>query len=424
MSDFLSHCHNLQGVTAAMDYASNTANQICAILLRVLVEKLRENSLVKISLLADFTYHESRVMIANLLVNHASNLQYLNLRESMEIDLIISTLIENQNQNHLRRLIISHGVLFSNMTSSLISYLSSAGDLLEVLETEGSIDFEGSGDFNVDDLVVMAAKCCPKLTRFVIEHGNPCSTENLRQLFEQCPHLQNVSIPATIGAHDKNTALFINVKGSNDDWAVCLSHALRRRQYKLVTLRLEEDDYCFTVGNLKSLLEPYEIHLDGRTSSETSLITLLQDLPHVNYLYLNQAVNDQYTDAILPAFTKHAKCLTELYVFSDFLDQHPYFSDKVLSELIATCQSLKKLCVCIPILGSGFESVVAVSEHSSLNEFALIMNENISEEMLDELLLDENMQRPSTLKEGSIDSYVASLCYKFDEESLWWIKHW
>eukprot|EP00981_Chlorochromonas_danica_P010272 scaffold3074_cov108-Ochromonas_danica.AAC.1 len=420
LSVFLSHCHNLQGVTARMD---DKTGESCVIIWRSLVETVRENSLVKISLLGELNCRESHVMIANFLSKHASSLQDLNLCESREIDLIMSTLIANQI--HLTVLTISPGINCSQTTSSLISYLSSAGDMLEVLDIGYSIDssyymYFLDGSFAVNDLVLQVSRCCPKLTRFVIQRGKPCSMESLLCLFEQCPHLQHVSIPSTIETDGKSRSLSINVIGTNDDWAVSLSHALRSRQYKRVTLTLEEDNYNQTVGNLKFLLEPFEIHLYGRTS-EISLISLLQDLPHLNTLCLDEDANYHYTDAALSAITKHAKCLTEWTWW--YTELGTCFSDNVVSELIAACQSLKKLSVWIPISGSGFESLVAVSKHSSLNEISLTMDESVSEEMFDEFLLDEKVQWPPTLKEGYIGLFGRTLCYEFNQESHQWIKH-
>eukprot|EP00981_Chlorochromonas_danica_P010863 scaffold3486_cov185-Ochromonas_danica.AAC.10 len=75
---FMSHCHNLQEVTIRrLTYP--IIMRCNDMLLRVLVEKMRENSLVKIILHDSLSNHESHVLVATLLTKHASSLQHLKL---------------------------------------------------------------------------------------------------------------------------------------------------------------------------------------------------------------------------------------------------------------------------------------------------------------------------------------------------------
>eukprot|EP00981_Chlorochromonas_danica_P015226 scaffold10968_cov170-Ochromonas_danica.AAC.3 len=60
LSAFLSHCHNLLEVTIDMQDFSPSSKQVCDIVLPILAEKLRENSLIKISLSGVFGRRESR----------------------------------------------------------------------------------------------------------------------------------------------------------------------------------------------------------------------------------------------------------------------------------------------------------------------------------------------------------------------------
>lgn len=139
----------------------------------------------------------------------------------------------------------------------------------------------------------------------------------------------------------------------------------------------------------------------------------------MNSMYLDEDTNDPYTDATLSAITKHAKCLTELSVNSERTESSSCFSDKVLSELITACQSLKRLCSVRSLTpaGSGFDSLLAISKHSSLVLIRLTMDESASEELLDGLLLDEKVQGPSTLKQGYIELFGTGSRYKFNQES-------
>eukprot|EP00981_Chlorochromonas_danica_P004576 scaffold912_cov187-Ochromonas_danica.AAC.54 len=406
LSAFLSHCHSLQGVTITMlNYNRESYHDV---VFEVLVKKLRDNSLFKISLTHVSEWYEDQVMLATLLAKHASSLRDFTLN-AKRVDLLFSTLIEN----HIcLRVLDVYFPDFYGSIDSLISYLPSAGDLLESL-TVGAKNWYCS----IDDLIVSVAISCPKLTRLECNSKNIiCSMEKVRLLYEQCPHLRDVSIDKTIHANNDIKNFSISVKGSNEDWAVCLFHALRRRQYKQVTLRLREDHY-HPVENLKSLLELCEIRLDAYASNE-SLISLLQDLPRLNSLYLSHFVDHHFTDATLSAVTQHAKSLTELFMevfYANMCDDGLGFSEELMSDLIKTCQLLERL----RIPSYGLESLVAVSKHTSLKYFNLIMFESVPEEMLDGLLLDDKVIWPSTLEEATVDY---SCNYEFNKKSRHWSK--
>eukprot|EP00981_Chlorochromonas_danica_P014505 scaffold8120_cov178-Ochromonas_danica.AAC.2 len=388
LSDFLSHCHSLQGVTITMNYDDDIYFNV---VLEVLVEKLRENSLMKLSLSHSLKLHESQVKMATLLSKHASSLRDLKLR-AMIIDVLFSSLI--MNDIHLRVLDVHILYVISRMTASLISYLSSAGDLLESLKVGW-----GWGLSSVDDFVVSVATLLPKLARLEFADRATCNMENVRLLYEQCPYLQDVSIYEAIQTNYDSRSVSILVRGFNDDWAVCLSHALRRRHYKEVQLRLKED-YYYPVENLKSLLEPYEIRLDVDTSND-SLISLLHDLPHLNSLNLMPFHDNQDSEAAFAAITEHANRLTGLVMTEyswDVID-FPRF-DQLLGGLIETCQLLTNLGMSY----CGLESLVAISRHSSLRDVNARMDKRVSEEMLDGLLLDDKVPWPSTLEEGTVES--------------------
>eukprot|EP00981_Chlorochromonas_danica_P006396 scaffold1377_cov198-Ochromonas_danica.AAC.9 len=409
LSVFLSHCHNLQGVTVWMN-TDIQAKQLIDVVMEVLVEKLRENSLVKLSLQDIESYEECHVMVANLLRKHASSLRdlHISIMDGKGIDLIISTLIENRIR--LRALNACTDCEYLHNMASFMSYLSSTGELLEILKI--SCGERDSSD--IDDLVVTLFTSCPKLTSLEISGLSICSTENLRRLFEQCPHLLDVVITETIQTCNENSSVTIEVEGSNDDWAVCLSHVLRRRQYKQVTLRQNSVHYM-PVEILKPLLEPYQITLES-SPVQPCLISLLRDLPHLNCLHLLHFSADPNTDATLAAITEHARSLTKLHTPSTFPWLF-YISDSMLTELIKNCESIESLVIRCP----GLESLVAVSKLSSLCKIRLEMAESVSEEMLDGLLLDEKVKWPSTLKEGSIRS-SRNQHYRFNKESHHWTK--
>eukprot|EP00981_Chlorochromonas_danica_P003416 scaffold654_cov207-Ochromonas_danica.AAC.1 len=405
LSDFLSHCHSLQGVTIGMNDDDSYFN----VVLGVLLEKLRENSLIKLSLWYHLKARESLMMLATLLAKHASSLRDL-LVDVMRIDLLFSSLIENHIHLRLLNVVIPYDR--SQMTASLISYLSSAGDLLESLKVRWKV-----WSYNIDDFMVTLATCCPKLTRLVFDDKITCSMEKVLLLYEQCPHLQDVSIYGAICTNMKSVSIW--AKGSNDDWAICLSHVLARRQYKKVDLRLREDCY-HPAMNLKSMLEPYEIHLSVDTSND-SFISLLQDLPNLNSLWITYRLDNHYTDSTLAAITQYAKSLTAFVMEYDDYDLNGNgfrFSVKLMSDLIEASQFLERLRM--PC--NGLESLVAVSKHSSLRSVEFYMTESVTEEMLDGLLLDEKVTWPSTLEEGTVELDGDS-SYMFNRESHHWIKH-
>eukprot|EP00981_Chlorochromonas_danica_P003440 scaffold654_cov207-Ochromonas_danica.AAC.25 len=398
------YSYNSQGVTVWM------SNFDSDIVLSVLIEQLRENSLVKISLQNVETYNEIVVRISSLLTKHASSLRELNISPVYEVDVdfIVSTLIENQICLREWTIYLRGGP--SQAMPSLISYLSSSGGLLEVL-----VAFSIKRPFNAEDVVVSVATFCPQLTRLATFGCKPCSIETLRRLYEQCPHLQDVTIDGVIETNEKRKSVSIVVKGHNEDWAICLSHALRNGQYKNVTLWLSEDyNHRVRTSDLKSMLEPYHIDLDVSITSGTSLISLLQDLPHLNGLNLIDAMSNQFTDATWSAISEHGKSLRELCLIDNF-----HFSDKQLSELIKACQLLKRLITYV----YGWESLEAISKLSNLNMVHLTVAEIVSEETLDGLLLDEKVEWSTALKEGSIRSYRDDFCYNFDNKSRLWVKH-
>eukprot|EP00981_Chlorochromonas_danica_P000978 scaffold233_cov174-Ochromonas_danica.AAC.18 len=400
LSVFLSHCHNLQGVTVFM----NNSNR--DVVLSALIEILKENSLVKITIHIIQPNEEIKMKVRDFVAKHASSLRGLCISKDF---IVLSTLIKNQIC--LREMSISLGYEPLLVLPSLISYLSSSGGMLEDLEVSGE-----DKSFNAEDLVVSVAASCPKLTRLATVQCKPCSIETLRRLYEQCPHLQDVfigslgSVDRIIETEERRNSVSIKVEGHSEDWAICLSHALRRGHYKKVSLRLR-DDYNHPVGNLKSLLEPYEIHLQT-LALESSLISLLQDLPHLNSLLLLSKVDNRYTDATLAAITEHVDSLMEL----SLRDTH--FSDKLLSELIKACELLERLI----IRDCGWETLGAISQLSNLNMVDLTMARSVSEEMLDALLLNEKVTWSSTLKKGSIRASGWSIPYEFNNEYHQWIR--
>eukprot|EP00981_Chlorochromonas_danica_P001473 scaffold311_cov171-Ochromonas_danica.AAC.1 len=318
-------------------------------------------------------------MSETLLTKHASSLQhlYLDITDGMEMHIIASTLINNHI--HLRLLDVSIFFNPSPLIASLISYLSSAGDLLESLK----VKWYGSGTYNTDALLVSVATSCSKLTRMLFYGVVTCSMEKVRLLYEQCLHLQDAVIDEAIDTNSTSRSVSIWVKGSNDDWAVCLSHALRRRQCKKVTLRLR-GNYYHPVENLKSMLEPYQICVNTCFVPEAPLISLLQDLPHLYRLDTMPFDENCNCDAILAAILEHVESLRELDV-TYYVYNNVNKVDKLLNELITRCQLLDVL----KLLNCGMPSIVAVSKHSSLRNVSLHMTELVSEEILDGLLLDE-----------------------------------
>eukprot|EP00981_Chlorochromonas_danica_P013233 scaffold5987_cov222-Ochromonas_danica.AAC.3 len=204
LSVFLSHCHNLQGVTVWMN--TDRHDKSDAVVMEVLVEKLRENSLVKISLRGIEVYEEHNVMVANLLQKHASRLRDLHISMSYGkgIDLIISTLIENKICPRALSLDISRSDLSS--MNSLMSYLSLTGEWLEVLKIRSGV-LE-----SINDFVLTLPSCCPKLVSLEISGRSICGAENLLHLFEQCPHLQDVVIDKVIRTCNEESSVTIGCK--------------------------------------------------------------------------------------------------------------------------------------------------------------------------------------------------------------------
>eukprot|EP00981_Chlorochromonas_danica_P013164 scaffold5931_cov173-Ochromonas_danica.AAC.2 len=404
LSVILSHCGHLQGVTVWMSDSDGSCECLSDIVLSVLVEQLRENSLVKISLQNIEVHHEIDVIVATLLTKHASSLRDLNIStlDEEDLDFIVSALIKNQ--------ICLRVLSTSQAMPSLISYLSSTGGLLEVLEVSNTLE-----SFDADDLVASVAASCPKLTRLVTCNCEPCSIETLRRLYEQCPHLQDVSIgdvDKVIETDEKTKSVSIEVQGHSEDWSICLYHVLRRRQYKKVTLRLREVDDYHPVRNLKSMLEPYHIHLDASTTVEISLISLLRDLPHVNSLHSVPKVDNEYTDATLAAISEHANSLIELTF------DNTHFTNSMLSELIKTCHLLERLT----IVDCGLECLKTISELSNLNMVDITLRGFAAREVLEGLLLDDKVTWPSTLKKGTIKAIGYRIPYKFDNKSHQWIR--
>eukprot|EP00981_Chlorochromonas_danica_P015121 scaffold10609_cov199-Ochromonas_danica.AAC.2 len=407
LSVFLSYCHNLQEVKVIMDDMDKHPDSFSRIILQVFSEKLRKNSLTKISL-EGCDIDKSDDMVANLLIKHASSLQDLNLSHISGVQLIMSTLTER----HIRLRVLSVDMGYEpldDLELYFISYLSSTGDLLEDLKVN-------CWSLNADELVLSVSTSCPKLIKFYC-HG-PCTVENLRQFFEHCPCLRHVSIEGTMQTDEDINSVSIEVRGSNYDWVISLSHILKRRLYKQVTLRLYED-YYHPVGNLKSMLEPYQICLKASTS-ERALISLLQDLPHLNTLHLSLVINNQYADATLSAIAEHANSLTKLSVIPDFRDQLGLSnSDKLLCELIQRCPSLERLSV----FSCGLEIIMTALKHSNVTSLYLTIIKEVSEDMLDGLLLDKKAQWPSTLEVGSVESFGSTFSYEFNKDDHHWTKY-
>eukprot|EP00981_Chlorochromonas_danica_P008694 scaffold2278_cov171-Ochromonas_danica.AAC.2 len=161
------------------------------------------------------------------------------------------------------------------------------------------------------------------------------------------------------------------------------------------------------------MLEPCEIELNASTTSESSLISLLQDLPHLNGLHLVGNMDNLYTVFNLGTFSVLANSLTELKINSLEI------SDRLLSEFIKACQLLERLLI---IDDCGLVSLEAISKHSNLNTVYLRMATCISRELLEGLLLNDKVTWPSTLKERYIRAYGNRVSYKFNNKSHQWIR--
>eukprot|EP00981_Chlorochromonas_danica_P011623 scaffold4164_cov190-Ochromonas_danica.AAC.1 len=411
LSMFFSHCHNLRHVTVVcIEDESLLYEVLIEIVLGALEEDLRENSLIKLSLKGPHTYHQNQDVIARLLIKHASSLEELNVCMSDGMELIISTLLEFGI--HLRGLNVHVGMTPLETTESwLMPYLSSsAGSFLESLKVECC-----GTSFNLGDFLVSLASLCPKLTSLAIRNTFPSSTESLYRLLTQCPHLRNVSINGPISTNDKTSTMCVEVRSHDEVWLPCLSYALARSRPKRVILDLTDHDYR-PVASLKSLLAPYQIELES-CAPEASLTALLRDLPHLNNLLLEQDVDNVYSDATLSAITEHANSLTRFDVYFSDLDAFQ-FSDTCWREMIERCQMLDRISV--PCC--GLDSLMALSRHSNLRVIEVTMDQSVSDEILDEVLLDEEVRWPSSLEEGSVDLYEYGIKYEFNEESRHWMK--
>eukprot|EP00981_Chlorochromonas_danica_P006227 scaffold1310_cov219-Ochromonas_danica.AAC.2 len=274
LSVFLSHCHSLQEVTVRLDdqYVNELSKYLSEIVLGVLEQTLRENSLIKMDLQGNQkspntspintnptpnsnlttnpnaahpnpdpntnnpnttpnpTYPDStnatnltnlnsnsnatsntNLMIANLLTKHASSIQELHLSIKEEgMDVIISSLLENEI--HLKVLIVnvSLGSTLCLVESWLLPYLSSGGGmLLEVLEVNTCRE----GLVNIDQCLGSLARSCPKLTQLIIPYTNHvCHIENLRLLYEYCPSLHYVTIDRMIEIDKENRSISMIVR--------------------------------------------------------------------------------------------------------------------------------------------------------------------------------------------------------------------
>eukprot|EP00981_Chlorochromonas_danica_P007148 scaffold1577_cov284-Ochromonas_danica.AAC.5 len=420
LSVFFSHCHGLEEVIVKLDdqYVNELSKHLNEVILGVLDERLKENSLIKIDLQESYPRDTKRpVMIANLLRKHALSLQELHLSIREGVDVIISTLIESEI--HLKVLEVSLGHNLSQPVDSwLLPYLSSSDSssrgmamLLEVLEIKSWIETP----FEIDHCLVSIAQSCPKLTQLLLRFAKPCSAANLRLLYEQCPHLEYVSIDGSLTTNNRRRTVSILVNDcNNDDWAVCLCYALRRSQFKQAALSLRGDYH--TSANIKSMLEPYHLRVDA-FAPESSLIALLQDLPHLNSLYVAKDHSYVYTDAILVAITQHAKSLSQLdmSVVHNYL-HHFHFSDEALSEMIKTCKLLEilRLPTC------AMESLTTVLKHSNLRDITMNVAESVSVEMLNDLLFDENVQRSAVALERGDVFTRSGLYYKFNQGTHSW----
>eukprot|EP00981_Chlorochromonas_danica_P002291 scaffold440_cov277-Ochromonas_danica.AAC.25 len=410
---FLSHCHSLRGVTVWLsDPYSNEAVYILSdIILRVLVESTRESSLIKIDLMGSCSYDQYNALVPRLLTKHASSLQELYLYSmKINMDLISSILIENNTR--LRVLSVNEKAQQPN-DSWLLPFLSSCGDLLETL----NIEYTNSASSKLHHVFALVAGSCPRLVCLKVQ-GGVCSVENLSLLYEQCPHLQHVSIPDTITLDDKSSSVTIFVKEQKTEWLQYLSYALTRKQSKNVILSLKGLHFRPEIGGLKSMLEPYRIHVEAN-SSEASLIALLKDLPHLESLKLRELNGYEYTDATLTAITQYRSSLKELHM--ERTVEHTFrfrFSDKVMSEMIEACQLLTGLIIII----YGTKSLMAVSQHSHLRKVYFYVAQSVSKEMLERLLLDKKVNWPSTLQKGVAFSSSSCGRYEFNNNARCWSK--
>eukprot|EP00981_Chlorochromonas_danica_P007184 scaffold1594_cov171-Ochromonas_danica.AAC.19 len=422
LSVFIRLCHGLQGVVISSNTHNNindnnntsppqSESSMDDIVFRILDQTLQENSLIKIDL-KNFTggYNKYGEKIANLLRRHASSLEELHLSVVGGVGMNLNLI---ENQLHLKTLVVYlwEGGLHANETWFIPYLASGGGRLLETLQ----VKYCAKTSLSIDHLLVSIAVACPKLTRLIMQDFEPGDGENLRHLFELCPHLQYVTFDGIIKTDEKRRSVSIEVRGSNGEWAKVLCLALRRSQYMQATLEL--NDRYHRVENLKFMLEPYQLRLDSATR-EVYMIALLEDLPHLNSLNLSYKSTHTYTDATLAAITKHhATSLTALKIADSPHNCLRFrISDKVLSELIQACQLLQIL----NIIGCGLKSFVAVSNHTSLREVDLTAAHNVLIGQVDALLLDENIEWPLTLEEGIVSACGSHFYYSYDTESCGW----
>eukprot|EP00981_Chlorochromonas_danica_P014018 scaffold7232_cov310-Ochromonas_danica.AAC.8 len=225
-------------------YSRILSKYLSEVVLEVLLLTLKENSLIKIDLQSNVS---CAVLIANLLRKHASTIQMLHLSSDLSKGI---------------------GCKSGNGSISDVGYLVGCLSL---------ISWRVVGDPEALDCVVA-------------QDVQPCSIEKVRLLYEQCPHLQYVTIDGTIWTNEKSRSVSVAVNGFNEDWAACLCYALRRSQCKQAILRLR-GDYYHPVENLKTVLEPYQLRVES-SAPESSLIALLQDLPHLNSLRVENNKHD------------------------------------------------------------------------------------------------------------------------------------
>eukprot|EP00981_Chlorochromonas_danica_P005485 scaffold1110_cov182-Ochromonas_danica.AAC.12 len=411
LSLFLGHCQNLRKVTVRFNPSSDTRSKYLGeSIFQVLEKTIRENSLVEFSSIAASCHSN---VIARLLAKHATSLTDFYLIWSDEkTEPMVSILFDMQIHPKVLHVIYAKQIP-SQMILSIMTNLASAGkslDTLQIWSTNGT----SSNSLDGDDFLVSVATSCPKLTRLTT--SNPCSGENLCLCYDLCPHLQCVSIIGTIVVDEMKRLVSIVVKDSIEDWVVCLSHVLRRRQYKQVTLRLSRAVNYHPVGNQKSMLEPYQIGVDT-SASEASLIAMLQDLPHLNNLDFE--IDRSYTDAALIAITEHAKSLTEMVVTVDNSTLHNFhYADKLSSKIIEACQMLKRLWGC----WCGLESLLAASRHVSLKEVYLSIHHSVSAESLDNIMAQDKVKWSSTLEKGEVVVIQSRCGWKFNKKYHHWTK--
>eukprot|EP00981_Chlorochromonas_danica_P008472 scaffold2200_cov240-Ochromonas_danica.AAC.1 len=418
LSIILSHCHHLQELTLALgnDNLITLSQHTSDVVFGVLDDSLRTNSLIKVKFNLWKELRQCYLMLPLLLRKHALSLEELVIGANSNMACIVSTIVENQIRLRVLIVYYSSKTSLEKTESWLMPFLSSAGGCcLETLD----VDFDW--DFEMNDLLALVAISCPKLSRLVFHGGiirNRC-TEKLRRLYELCPHLRHLTVGRMIETDDESSSVFIEVEGDNEDWAVCLFHALSRTQYDKAILKVRTDYPIYhPVGNLQSMLEPHhQLRLEG-CMPEDPLIALLNDLPHLNSLFLKSSCMSVYTDATLVALSKHKKSLIEFDVDTFLMDsQFCYFGDKLLGETILACSLLKILKV--PCC--GLESLLAVSKHSSLTTVMLFVAENTSREKMNALLLDEEVKLSHTLEQGMALAH-GGFIYKVDKELHRWTR--